>query len=419
MPNRWILRIAVLLLVLGTAKYVDRDYFHQDESILQPAIEVTSVVIATCLALGAAFHYRTRLTFGWPYLLLLLTLTLALAFSARSWSPALSSVRGTLLMMGSLSVVALSRTFGMRQFLRRVLDAYLILILLGLALAFIAPDDFPLFLHDSGEEAVRLRLHLFRIHPISLADNCAICLVISALFHGRWMRICRIALATCLLMTVGRASIALGFSLYFMAELVYTRGLRTARKPASVIGFLAFVPALIAVGLLFANSDWSIVEQIRTSYIQIMDATKNNTTLSGRTLLWTMLIENLSPDNIYGFGVDGARYYIRTVNPWFGQSHNSLLETIYIGGYISAGLMVIALVGALIRLLANFSLPEARVLFFALCYVIGVGMMGPSWYETSSMIVISIACAGLEIAVRKPRLPQAAARVPVGAWQPS
>ena len=44
-PNRWILRIAVLLLVLGTAKYVERDAFHQDDSILQPAIEVTCVII--------------------------------------------------------------------------------------------------------------------------------------------------------------------------------------------------------------------------------------------------------------------------------------------------------------------------------------------------------------------------------------
>src|ERR1700683_4069437 len=77
-PHRWLLRIAVFLLVLGTAKYAERDSFHQDESILQPMIEVTAVVLGTLLALGTAFHYRTRTAVGWPYVLLILTLALAI-----------------------------------------------------------------------------------------------------------------------------------------------------------------------------------------------------------------------------------------------------------------------------------------------------------------------------------------------------
>jgi hypothetical protein len=394
-PNLWILRIAVLFLVVGTAKYVDRDSFHQDESILQPAIEVTSVVLGTCIALGAAFYYRTKLAVGWPYFLLLLTLTLALAFSPRSWDPPLSFVRGALLIMVSLSIIVLFRTFGVRPFLLWVLNAYIILIVLGLIVGAIAPTDFPLLLHDPGEEAVRLRLHLLRIHPIALADDCAICLVTSALFRGRRIRFFRFVFATCLLLTVTRASIALGLPLYIVAELAYAGKLRAGLKPSNVIGFLVFVPAMLGVGLLFAYSDWAIINDIRTSFFHLLDATENNSTLNGRTLLWTTLINDLSFDNIYGYGIGGARYYLRTVNPWFGHSHNSVLETVYTAGFAGAAMIAAAVTGALVRLGSNWRSPEQRVLAVALCYTIAAGMMNPSWYETSSLIVISVTCAGV------------------------
>lgn len=392
-PSPWLLRIAVLLLVIGAAKYVQRDAFHEDDSILQPVVEITAVVLATCLALGAAFLRRIRPAFAWPYLLLLLTFLLAIVFSSRSWDPSLSLVRGVLLVMNSISLVALFRIYGLRPLLACVLNSYITLIALGVALAALFPDAFPLFLHDPGEEAVRSRLHLFRIHPIALADDCAICLVMSAMFTGRWMRFARIIFAACLILTVTRASIAFGLPLYLAAELALAGRLRLTT--ARVMGFLIFIPAMVGVGLLFAYSDLAIVDEIRTSFDHVMDATVNNYTLNGRTSLWTMLIDDLSFGNFYGYGVGGARYYLRTVNPWFGQSHNSLLETVYTAGYAGAALEVAALLGALFRLASRWRTPDARVLAVTLSYVIAAGMMNPSWYETSSIVVISVTCAGL------------------------
>ena len=351
-------------------------------------------MLGACLALGAAFYYHTRIVLRPPYVLLLSTLALALAFSPRSWDPWLSVTRGALLLMISISTIALLRTYGLRKLLYCVLNAYVLLILLGLFVGLAAPEQFPLLVHDSGEEAVRARLHLFKIHPIALADDCSICLLISVAFRGRWIRFCRLILAAGLLLTVTRASIILGFPLYIGAEILFEANLRKGFRPATAIGAIVFLPAVVGVGLIFAFSDWWPVEQIRTSVSHVVDATKDDVTLNGRTALWSILINNLSWDNFYGYGIDGARYYIRTVNLWAEHSHNSLLETIYASGYVGALLIVSGLAAALAGLIGKWNFPEARLLAVALAYVIAAGMMNPSWYETSSLVVISVACGG-------------------------
>jgi O-antigen ligase len=393
-PGRWPLIIALILIVLGTARYVERDSFHNDESVVQPIIEISSVVIGAALAVGAFVFHGARLGLRFPSILLLLTLTLALAFSQRSWGPALSATRGTLLLLISFSTIALLRTYGLRPLLFYTLNAFVVLIGFGLIIGALAPDYFPLMVHDPGEEAVRVRLHLLRIHPIALADDCAICLLISVIFAGRWIRLCRFIFVACLLLTVTRTSILLGLPLYFVARRVYSPSIRTGLKPSRVIGVLVFVPALIAIALLFAYSDWWGIDEIRTSFSHVVDATKDNVTLNGRTALWSTLIADLSSENIYGYGVGGARYYLRTVNPWFGHSHNSLLETVYTSGYIGAALIIAALGAAAISCFRASALPEVRVLLVLIFYVIAAGMMNPSWYETSSLMAISIVCVG-------------------------
>jgi hypothetical protein len=350
-------------------------------------------VLGACLALGAALYYHTRIVLRAPYVPLLLTFALALAFSPRSWDPWLSVTRGALLLMISISTIALLRTYGLRKLLYCVLNAYILLILLGLLVGLAAPEEFPLLVHDSGEEAVRARLHLLKIHPIALADDCAICLLISVAFRGRWIGFCRLILAACLLLTVTRASIILGFPLYIGAELLFEVNLRRGFRPATTIGAIVFLPAIVGAGLIFAFSDWWLVEQIRTSVSHVVDATKDDVTLNGRTALWSILVNNLSGDNFYGYGIDGARYYIRTVNLWAEHSHNSVLETIYASGYVGALLIVSGLVAALAALIGKWKFPEARLLAVTLAYVIAAGMMNPSWYETSSLIAISVACS--------------------------
>jgi O-antigen ligase len=106
-----------------------------------------------------------------------------------------------------------------------------------------------------------------------------------------------------------------------------------------------------------------------------------------------MLINDLSMENMYGYGVGGARYYLRTVNPWFSHSHNSALETIYMSGYLGLLGMSAAGICGLIACLAHWRYASARVLATAGIYVIAAGMMNPSWYDTSSLIVLSILCS--------------------------
>jgi len=152
--------------------------------------------------------------------------------------------------------------------------------------------------------------------------------------------------------------------------------------------------ALIAlVGGVLLDAGWRGVDAGYEAILKITEATTDNTTLSGRTTLWGILIGDLSLDNVYGYGIGGARYYLRTVNPWFTHSHNSALETIYTSGYLGLIAMIGAFGSALLSCFHSWRSPRVRVLTTAGLYVIAVGMMNPSWYDTSSVVVMSILCS--------------------------
>jgi O-antigen ligase len=402
-PSLLLLNAVMILFVIGTTSFVGRDPFHQDDSTVQPFIEVSCVVLGTVLAVGAAIHHRVSITPQWPYVLLFLTLTLAVVFSVRSWEPLMSAAHGALRLLISVSTLALLQIYGIRRLLYSVMNAYLFLIALGVIVGLAYPNDLPLLVRDPGQDAFRTRLHLFSIHPIALADDCVICLIFSALYAGREVRLRRSVLAGCLLLTMTRASIILGAPMYLVAELVSRTNVASgARRTKVALGLLVFLPALAGLCVMYAYSDWGPMEQFRSTISQMFEANHDTSTLNGRTPLWTMLIDDLSLQNMYGYGIGGARYYLRTVNPWYGQAHNSVLETVYTVGYFGTALILVALAGAFYRFFSCRRDPDSRVLMILLLYVFAAGMMNPSWYETSSVIAISVACAGLTVSRRSP-----------------
>ena len=344
----WPLRTAIFLFAIGTAKYVERDTFHNDDSQFQPIVEITSVILGMGLSLGVALRHRTELHFRPAFLLLNGTLALAVISSWRSWDPLFSATRAGLLIIVSVSVAALVETYGMRPLLRSLVNAYVILILLGVVVGMAAPEAFPLMQHDPGRKPLRARLHLFRIHPIALADDCVISLIASVMLAGRWIRACRFILVTCLMLTVTRASILIGLPLYAAAEFLFARSLAAGFKRLCSIGGFAVITIVIFLSAT-ALLDDSNIDRLGQTIVHIVDATEHNVTLNGRTTVWRMLIADLSWDNVYGYGVGGARYYLLTINPWFSQSHNSALETIYMSGYLGLAAMMAALLNILSR----------------------------------------------------------------------
>ena len=365
---------------------------HGDDSILQPIIEVSSSPPCRRNCGSRKHYYRVGFVIRTPYAFLISTLIMAVAFAVRSWNVELSLVRGLLLTLLSLATVALLSTYGLRSLVRALVNSYVVLILFGLVAGLVAPDELPLMLHDPGEEALRARLHIFKIHPIALADNCAICLVASVLLSGRWVRACRGVLLACLLLTVARAPIILGLTLYALAQ-AFTAGdfLKGVRR-IGVVAVIVFASAAIIAATAVAVG-WTESEQMAAMAIRLFDATRDNQTLTGRTPLWTTLISNLSLENFYGYGVAGARYYLRTLNTWASHSHNSPLESIYVSGYFGLVAMLIAVSGALTSAVLNWRSPTARVLAMAGLYVVGAGMMEPSWYDASSVVLLSIFCS--------------------------
>lgn len=408
-PNVWVLRIVLLLFVLGTAKFVQRDPFHADDTTIQPVIEISSVTLGTCLTLAAALRRRTKVVLKLPAVLLLTTIALAVAFSLRSWDPWLSATRGALTLMIAVSLLSLVRIYGFEKLARCAIGAYFVMIVIGVAVGLALPDDYPLLVYDPGEETLRTRLHLLRIHPINLADDCAVCLLLSVLFRDRVIRILRMIVLTTLLMTVTRASIAIAIPLYIAAELLHSNFRAGIRRSTVIVTSFVLLPAVVAVALVLAFSDWTFVDQMRTAVARIVDATADNSTLNGRTDLWRSVIDDLSPSNIVGYGINGDRYYVRTISLWAEHSHNSVLETILSAGYLGALLIVAALTIAFTRLIRQWQSRPSRVIAAALLYVIVAGMMNPSWFDTSSLIVICAACSAHN--ARASRLQQAGMRI--------
>jgi hypothetical protein len=391
-PNVWVLRIVLVLFVLGTAKFVQRDPFHGDDTIVQPAIEVSSVTLGTCLTIAAAIRRRTKVVLKLPAVLLLTTIGLAVAFSPRSWDPWLSATRGALTLMIVASLLLLVQTYGFEKLARCAIGAYFLMTMIGVAVVIALPEDYPLIVYEPGEETLRSRLHLLRIHPITLADDYAICLLLSVLFRGGAIRIFRVIAIAGLLMTVSRSSIAMAIPLYIAAELLFANLRAGLRRGAVVTTTLVLLPAAVGVVLMFAFSDWAFIDQIRTGVERIVDVTSDDATLNGRTDLWRAVIRDLSPVNIFGYGMDGDRYYVRTISLWAEHSHNSVLESILSAGYLGALSIVAALTIVTIRLSKEWQSPSSRVLSVTLLYVIAVGMMNTSWFDASSLIVICAAC---------------------------
>jgi O-antigen ligase len=164
---------------------------------------------------------------------------------------------------------------------------------------------------------------------------------------------------------------------------------------------------VLTVGSLlisFPNSSWTY--EVHNAATHFMDGMTDDT-LNGRTSLWGTLIADLSLDNVYGYGVGGARYYLRTLNPWFSHSHNSALETIYTAGYIGLAVMIGGFVCSLVACAKRWGSPFERMLGVSLIYILATGMMNPSWYETSSLIALTIACCGPWVLVRREGRPVA------------
>ncbi len=387
----WPLRVATFSLVLGTAKYVERDVFHADDSQAQAIIEIGSIALGACLALAVAVYYRIRISLRAPSVLLFGSLFLTLSSSFRSWDPMFSLTRGGLLLLISASTILLLQTYGLKPCIRSLLNGYCLLIAFGVLAGIFNQDELPLLLHDPGDETGRARLHLFRIHPIALADDCAICLILSVLLTGRWMRVLRLVFITCLLLTVARASIIFGLLLYFAAEFLAAPNLLKGVGRLGSVGVVGIVCLAVVLAVIVIGADWSAVEELSGDVSHIAGASWDGT-LNGRTAFWSLLISDLSQDNLYGYGVGGARYYLRSVNPRFSHSHNSALETIYMSGYMGLAMMIAALSGVLFECFIHRRNATARVILAVALYVIAAGMMNPSWYETSSLVALSMAC---------------------------
>jgi O-Antigen ligase len=391
-PKSWPLKTSVLLLVLGTVHYVAKDDLHVDGSGPQALIEITATALAACIAIGAAFFYGAKPRVRAPYVFLIGTLLLAVAFASRSWDPAMSLVRGVLLVLVSTSTVALLGTYGLRPLIRNLLYGYVILVLFGLIASILAPDDYPLMLHDPGQETLRARLHIFKIHPIALADDCVICLITSVVLTGSWVRVCRAVLLACLLLTVARAPMILGLVLYALAQ-AFTAG--TFARGMKRVGVVAIV--VLASGAIIAATamaaGWTDSEELTGMAVRLVDATRDDQTLTGRIPLWATFVSDLSFENFYGYGIAGARYYLRTLNTWASHSHNSLLESVYVSGYLGLLAMLVAVCGAFMSAFLCWRNHTARVVALAGLYVVSAGMMEPSWYDASSIILLTILCS--------------------------
>ena len=171
---------------------------------------------------------------------------------------------------------------------------------------------------DVGEW--RLRLGLFKTHPITVADICALTFLLGLGRKGRWVFLAQGLALCCTVATVSRGSIVT-LAAILMVRFLW---LSPPRTSVPVVGVLLVAIATAFIAGYRADDVARFLPRPITAAYQ---ASADDPELDGRVPLWAYATTIMNDHLPFGFGFDGARMKLMNRFEWAGHSHNSFLET--------------------------------------------------------------------------------------------
>lgn len=317
----WLVDVAGFLYAVSMHKYAMRDALSANTGV-QGIIEILGITGAFVCIFAGAWGARRRHTTSVACLGFATFGLFALCSSWRSYDPALSFVKGLLLLtVLATGYIAFQAGLGRRYF-RSIYWSYTLLLAIGLMVGVVFPHFYPLFAVD--DFTGRTRLSVFDTFPGTMGEDAALLLLLAPLIHARVGWVSQTFLFLMVLFAGGKTSSALLCVLLFV-RFVY--GIRRWRSWRTVLAILATV-TVAATGMQFFLGSGVQGRLLAHSAESIYGSgvASDATSLDGRLALWSASLGLLENAQALGYGFDGTRDVMLKVASWSGSSHNGYLE---------------------------------------------------------------------------------------------
>ena len=384
----WLVDVAGLLYAVSMHKFAMRDPLSTNTGI-QAIVEVLGITGAFVCISAAAWKGKRRYTTSMTCLSFAAFGLFALASSWRSYSPSLSFVKGSLLLVVVATGYLASQTgLGLRYF-RSIYWSYTALLLIGLIVGAIFPHQYPLFSVDSFTG--RTRLSVFDTFPGTMGEDAALLLLVAPIIYARVEWVSQTFLLLMLVFAGGKTSTAL---LTILILIRFTFSIRRWRSWQTVLVILS-TACVTVLGLFLLQDSGGQTEHFSHIAESVYgkgvgaDAAK----LDGRLDLWTASLKLLQDSVFVGYGLDGTRDIMLKVASWAGTSHNGYLEEALSAGILGFVFFLFGIFSTIrVSLRATFPLRlhATLILIFLLTNaIIGGILSSPSYFGFLVMLWLS------------------------------
>ena len=354
----WLIDIAGMIFAGSMHKYAVRDTLSSSAGV-QGILELVCITVAFLLVLWATWGRQRQFSASLASVCFFVSGLFALASSWRSFYPALSIVKGMLLMVVLATGYLASQDGWGQRYVRAVYRGYTLLLGLGLIAGVLLPRTYPLFSVDpySGRTTMSIFDTFFGV----VGEDAALMLLAASVVSNRPSWTARGFLLIVNILAGGKASTILLLSLLCIRVL---SDMRTRRS----LGLVFFALGTACIGVLVAallNPGFLLHFLAHSASSIYGDQVGTEATgLDGRLGLWKGSLSILPSAWLLGYGFGGARDLLLKIASWSGNSHNGYLEMALSGGI--SGFIVFAVgICAVIRVCSQAPLP-VRVRFITL-----------------------------------------------------
>jgi exopolysaccharide production protein ExoQ len=317
-------RLFVLVLILyslNVATALSYPYLAENDPVsigeVHPPIAITQAALYVSAAILILTRWKRVLGAAqavWPIMLLA-----ALAPVSVAWSvlPGVTLRRSIVFVGWTLTAVYLGERYTMEKFGRLIAQAISIMMIASIAFYFVAPQYVLDPSHPGAWKGLSAHKNFFGAHM-------AILIILLLLIRFRqfpWLRFVLLAMASVMLFLSQSSTAIVVCGLVLAAGPLWrlARMKNSQRLPAYIVGGAM----LLLAGYFLATNTTSLLQTLG-----------RDSTLTGRTKLWPLLVEAIEKRPLFGYGYDiffeglkGESLNVVIKSGWFApEAHNGFLE---------------------------------------------------------------------------------------------
>jgi hypothetical protein len=373
----WLIDIAGFLFSVSIHKYAVR-------SALSSSIGIQGIVEFLCITIGllcvfvATRGQRRQHPPSVATTCFVIFGLFALGSSWRSFYPALSIVKGVLLLVVIATGYLASQAGSGRRYIRAIYRSYVLLLAIGLTIGIVFPQVYPLFSID--EYSGRTTMSVFDTFSGVVGEDAALMLLLALVLDRKPNWVVYVFLLIVNVLAGGKTSTAL-LCILLCIKVVSSVRVWRSWSAALLVFATACGGAIGVVPLLRSGSTSQIFARSAESIYGNQVGTEAHG-LDGRLDLWKGTVALLPTVPLFGYGFGGARDLLLKIAIWSGSCHDSYLEMAMSGGLL--GFSFFALGICIVFRACLRAPPNVRIgLLSILSFILILGIIGEIFDEPS------------------------------------